>query len=287
MLGLLGALAAALCYGIGSVLQSVAAQHSAVTEGLDPRLLLRLLRAWPYLAGLALDALGFLLSVAALQSLPLFVVQAVVASSLAVTAVVGALVLHLPLRYGDRIALAAVVSGLALLGLSAANDTTVEASRAEHWGVLVAAVVLGVAAVPAGRLRGTLAAAVLGGLAGLAFGVVAVAARVLPLRTASGGLPATVAVLLGDPATYALVVSAAVGLLAYATALQRGSVLGATAPLVVTETLAPALVGLLLLGDHARAGGGAMAAVGFVLAVAGALSLSRHGEVVVAEPPRD
>ena len=68
-------------------------------------------------------------------------------------------------------------------------------------------------------------------------------------------------------------------MLTYSIALQRGSVTQATAPLVVGETVAPALVGLLLLGDHARPGWGWVAAVGFVLSVAGAVSLARHGEI--------
>ena len=46
-------------------------------------------------------------------------------------------------------------------------------------------------------------------------------------------------------------------MLTYSIALQRGTVTQATAPLVVGETVAPALVGLLLLGDQpGRAGAG-------------------------------
>ena len=75
-----------------------------------------------------------------------------------------------------------------------------------------------------------------------------------------------------------------VALLTYATALQRGSVTQATAPLVVGETVGPAAVGVFMLGDESRPGWGWVAAVGFVLAVAGAVSLSRHGDLE-DEPP--
>ena len=44
ILGLLGAFGSALCYGIASTLQALAARRAAVVEGLDPRLLLRLAR---------------------------------------------------------------------------------------------------------------------------------------------------------------------------------------------------------------------------------------------------
>ena len=64
-------------------------------------------------------------------------------------------------------------------------------------------------------------------------------------------------------------VAAVLAMLTYSTALQRGTVTQATAPLVVGETVAPALVGLLLLGDEPRQGWGWAATLGFALAVGG------------------
>lgn len=273
-----------MCYGIASVLQALAARRAERVEGLDPRLLLRLARSWQYLLGLALDALAFVLSIAALRTLPLFVVQAIVASFLAVTAVLGAVVLHMPLRRADKLGVAVVIIGLVLVGLSAAEDHAVDVSEVERWGILVVAFVLAVLAVPLARLSGPIGAAALGALAGLAYGAVAVAARILPA-------PFTLRELITDPASYALLISGAVALLTYSTALQRGTVTQATAPLVVGETVAPALVGIILLGDEPRPGWGWVAVVGFLLAVAGALSLARHGEIrdeepSVANPPK-
>jgi drug/metabolite transporter (DMT)-like permease len=279
VLGLLGAFGAAICYGVASILQALAARRSATVEGLDPRLLLRLLHSWQYLVGLALDGLAFVFSIAALRSLPLFAVQAIVASFLAITAVLGAVFLHMPLRRGDKIGVAVVILGLVLVALSAAEDDAVAVSSAVHWGVLVVAVALGALAVPAALLTGPVGVATLGAIAGLAFGAVAVGARILES-------PITVRGVLTDPASYGLLVAAAVALMTYSTALQRGSVTVATAPLVVAETVAPALVGLLLLGDQPRPGWGAVAVVGFVLAVAGALSLARHGELNEPQPVR-
>jgi drug/metabolite transporter (DMT)-like permease len=278
VLGLLGAFGAAVCYGVASVLQALAARRTATAEGLDPRLLLRLLGSWAYVAGLALDVAGFLLSIVALRTLPLFVVQGVVASSLAVTAVLGAVLLHMPLRVWDKIGVGVVVAGLILLAASASKEEPSHVSGAQGWGVLVAAILLGGLAVLLARLSGRPGAAALGAVAGLEFGVVAVAARILPHSLA-------ISVLLRDPATYGLLIAAPVGLLALTTALQRGTVTQATAPLVVAETVAPAAVGLLMLGDAPRPGWGWTAAAGFVLAVAGAVSLASHGEVTIDEKP--
>ena len=277
--GLLGAFGAAVAYGVGSVLQAVAARRTSAAEGLDPRLMLRLVRSWRYLLGVGLDVVGFALSIAAVRTLPLFVVQSIVASFLAITAVLGAIVLKMPLRRSDWVGLGVVVSGLVLVGLSAAEDSAVSANRTTEWAVLAAVVVLGAVAVPLGRLRGRAGAAALGAVAGLAFGATSVAARVLPGSLAPDELLGSLGVLVASPATYALVGAGVLALLTYSTALQRGTVTEATAPLVVGETVLPALVGLLLLGDEPRAGWGWVAVVGFVLAVAGALSLSRHGEI--------
>jgi drug/metabolite transporter (DMT)-like permease len=277
VLGLLGAVGAALCYGVASVLQALAARRTARTEGLDPSLMLRLARSWQYLLGLALDGFAFVLSIAALRTLPLFVVQAIIASFLAVTAILGAIVLKMPLTRGDKIGVGVVIGGLVLVGLSAAEDSATTGGPVLSWGVLLVAVALGLLAIPLGGLRGGVGAASLGALAGLAFGAVSVAARILPA-------PLTVHGVLTSPATYGLLAAGAVALLTYSTALQRGSVTVATAPLVVMETVAPALVGVFLLGDRPREGWAWVAVIGFVLAVGGAISLARHGEVAVDEP---
>jgi hypothetical protein len=86
------------------------------------------------------------------------------------------------------------------------------------------------------------------------------------------------------PATYALLLAGGVALLTNSTALQRGSVTQATPRLVVGEPVAPALVSLIMLGDMPRPGWGWVATLGFVLAVGGALSLSRNGDLAQHEP---
>ena len=54
---------------------------------------------------------------------------------------------------------------------------------------------------------------------------------------------------------------------------------------MVCETVAPAAVGVLMLGDQPRPGWGGVATVGFLLAAGGAVSLARHGELKVDEAP--
>lgn len=278
--GLAGALAAAAAYGAATVLQAVAVRSTARVDRLEPRLLLRLLRSVPYVVGLALDALGFLLSLAALRALPLFVVEAVLASSLAFTAVLGRVFLRLELRSWEWSGVAAVTVGLAALGLSAAPQHPAHLPAVGRVTLVVAAGLLVVLAwlvaraVPSGPAQG---AAALGAVAGLGYAVVGVGARVLVHPTSLAGLA-------GDPATWAIVVAGPLSVLVYAQALQRGAVTAATAAVVVTETLLPAIVGIVLLGDRPRHGLVGAAVAGFVLTVGGALVLTRYGEAPAVSP---
>ena len=118
--------------------------------------------------------------------------------------------------------------------------------------------------------------AVLGGLAGFLFGLFGISVRVIP--------SVDPAKLVTDPATYAAVMASVTGFAFFAAALQRGSVTAATAALVVGETTVPALVGLIALGDSTRHGFAPVGVAGFLLAVGGALALSRYGEISEAKP---
>ena len=269
--GLLCALAASVAYGVASVFQAAAARAvDGGGSGVDPRLLVRVLRQWRYVLGLGLDTLGFAAQLIALRVLPLFVVQAALAASLAVTAV-AALALGVRLSGREWTAIALVCAGLALLGASAQSEGSAPVATAFHVGLLVVVAVLAVAGWIAGRAREQIRTPALGLVAGLSFGVVALAGRVVTVTS--------VASVLTDPAAYALAAAGVIAMLFFASALQRGSVTTATALMVVGETVVPSLIGVLVLGDSTRAGFAPAAVAGFVLAVAAALALARFGEV--------
>jgi drug/metabolite transporter (DMT)-like permease len=270
--GLLLALAGAVCAGIGAVLQALAAR--AVPDrgtGLRTGLLLDLVRQWRFLAGIGLDICSFFTSFAALRVLPIFIVQAAVSSNLAVTAVVAWRVLGTRLRWTERGAVVAVCLGLAGLGVSATRQGTSHGDTALHVGLLAAVGALALLGVGGARLPGRWGAAALGLLAGFAFGLVNLASRVLPSLS-----PAD---LITDPATWVLPTAGFCAVLFYNTALQRESVVAASAGTVVGQTIFPTAVGLALLGDDTRAGFEPLAVAGFVVAVVGALLLARFGDL--------
>lgn len=273
------ALGSAVCFGTASVLQAVAAR--AATEpgpgsGVDPALFLRALRQWRYGAGLALDGCGFVLQVVALRSLPIYAVGAALAASLAVTAVVAARLLRVRLSGTEWAAVAVVCAGLAMLGSAAGGEGERAGPPALRWSMLGVAAGVLLAGAVAGRLPERSRALVLGLGAGCGFGVVEVAVRLID-DLSPGALVA-------DPALYALLVGGGSAFLLLTSALQRGSVTTATAGMVLGETIGPALVGVVWLGDRTRDGLGWSAVAGFAVAVAGALALARFGEAPAAEP---
>lgn len=268
--GVLTALVSALCYGLASVLQSKAAQAA-------PMSLSRLAVRPTFVAGVLLDVIGFAAQFLALRVTAVFVVQAAQAASLAVTAAVAVVVLHARLHAREWAAVAAVCVGLAALGWSAGPEGSVQTGAAFRIALLAAVPVLAGVGLAALRIGGRAMPVVLGGVAGLGFGVVALAARAL-----TGLTPGS---LIRDPAAYALLLGALASFGFYATGLQRGSVTVVTAATIAGETLMPAIIGVVAFGDHTRSGLAWVAVVGFATTLAAAGALARFGEPSTGAPP--
>jgi len=265
-LGMACALFAALGYGSASVLQSVAARKTESSPGLDPRLLVRLAGSVPYVSGLGLDLAAFLASLVALRTLPLFFVQSAVAASVGVTAVIAAAI-GVRLQGREITSLVVLGAGLLLLASSAQPEQGKPLILGVRWALLFSVVVLGAAGAVVARRSRRSSAPALAVLAGLAFTVVAVTARSLTV-------PSPLWHALADPGLWAILALGGLGMLLFTTALQRGSVTSATALTFTVETIVPAGIGLAFLGDTTRPGFALVAAVGFVLTIAGTLALA-------------
>src|SRR5262249_53294171 len=72
--------------------------------GVAPGLVVRRLHQWPFMASLGLDLIGFAAQLVALRRLPLFAAQAIIAGTLAVTAVFAAWLMHLELAWREWLA---------------------------------------------------------------------------------------------------------------------------------------------------------------------------------------
>lgn len=279
LVSMLAAVLSAVCYGIAAVMQAIAVRAASnrsaeqvgeAGQGVDPGLLVRMMRQGLFLASIAIDLLGFVAQLVALRELPLFAVQAIMAANLAVTAVLAAWIMKARLAPREWLAVAGVVIGVALLGLSAGAQGATRVGSEFELGLIVAVVAVGIAGFAVARLPNPVRTPALGAIAGLGYSVLAVSARILP-----GFAPLQ---LIKSPAAYTLAAAGIVSFLLYATALEGGSVTTATAAVVLAETMPPALVGVIFLGDTTRRGLAAVGALGFVLAVVCAVALARFGE---------
>ncbi|HEY6795358.1 MAG TPA: hypothetical protein VI248_11830 [Kineosporiaceae bacterium] len=266
LLGLAAALTAAGLYGVAAVLQASGARQVARASGLDPRVLVRILRQPPAAAALVLMLTGFLLHLLSVRLVPLFLAQAGIAVSLVVTALLAVF------RFGERlsrtecVSVGAVIAGLVLLSASSGEVGNGDGGSIP-WALFAAIVVIAALAWVAGRRRGPSSTAALGLLAGFGYAIVGISARLLPDFQPLH--------LVASPATWSLGIGGSLAFFLYSLALQRGAVTLATTPMIVTQTVTPAAVGVLLLGDGVRPGWAVAAAVGFVVTVAAATALVR------------
>lgn len=267
--GLLAALGAALLYGGATVLEAVAAQRVEAADHVDPRLLVRMLGQLRFVAGIVLDLGGFALSILALRSLPLFAVQAAIASSIGVTALLEVVFLKAHIGRRRGLVLVAIAAGLVLLAASAAADHAVPVGATARWLLAAGVAAVAVTAGLAGRVgTGDAAAARLGLVAGLGFGGMAVCARVIVL-------PHHLLSLAHDALAWELAAYGVLGMLLLTTAMQRGTATAATAACFAAETVVPAIIGVAWLGDRARSGLWPAAIAGFALTAAGSVVLAR------------
>ena len=274
LIGLLLALGTSVCYGTATVLQAVATRSvdAGSDSGVDAALLLRALRQWRYLVGIGLDGVGFVLQVAALRLVPIYVVAAAIAASLAVTAIVAAWLLSARLSTVEWTAVAVVCASLAMLGFAAGPEGSQRGPAGLRWALLAVVAAVLIAGAVGGHQGECYRALVLGLGAGAGFGVVEIAVRLID------AIDPTKAVFYTNPAVYVVIAGGLAGFLLLTSALSRGSVTTAVAGMVVGETVGPALVGVVWLGDQTRPGLSWMVVTGFAIAVAATLALSRFGE---------
>ncbi|WP_262365941.1 EamA/RhaT family transporter, partial [Gordonia sp. OPL2] len=222
-----------------------------------------------FLLGTLLVILGFAGGAVAARFLPLFLAQTIVAGNLVVTALLGMVWLGNVLGRREWVAVGVVVVSLFLLGASASHQAAPRMGMGFHWalfGVSLVLVVTGFVVMRTLRDRGAIFC---GALAGVMYGAIAIAVRVL-----DGVSPFDPVRLLTDPAAWTIAIAGATAFYVQTVALQIGPVNAVTAVLVVGETGGPAIVGVMFLGDKAIDGLQWLAVVGFVGAIVGATAVA-------------
>jgi multidrug transporter EmrE-like cation transporter len=261
------AFATALCFGVSATVEDYAAKRAPAAEDAASASLVSVVTRLPYVIGMLLSLLGWVLSLLALQRLPLFAVQAIGASSIGVVVVLHRAMTHEPVPRRQSAFLVLLGLGLVALAVSAAPGGPGAVPAGFDVGIWIGVVGLTGLGFVIMRVQGDRGSALLGAVSGLAYGGTALCAR---------GLEAdhTLRSVLINALTIALIPFAALCVAMFAAALQRGSVAVATATQHAAMTVVPAAVGLLVLDDHARDGFAPLAWAGFVVTVASVIALT-------------
>ncbi|HUQ58478.1 hypothetical protein [Lentzea sp.] len=258
MSGHLALAVSTVLYGLGIVAQTVAARRADDRPGTGVGLLARLASDRLYLLGFSGQLGGFAFAFLARAELPLYLVQAGSSTAVGLATVIGVPLLGWRIRRVEIAVLVVMACGLLLLTGAAAP------SIAEELPLVPAVTVLGaltLVVLPLARvLKGATPV-----LAGLAFAVVAVAARNV------AGKPVTD--LLLHPLTWVMVLAAFAGQACLATALQRGSATSAVASMDATTVVISSVAGLALMGDRITPGREWWVVLGVLLVVSGVLVL--------------
>lgn len=255
MWALAAALAGAIGYGAGSVLQAAGAARAR-----GPAVL------WhpAFLLGLTLDGFAWLASLVAVRQLPLFAVQSILAGSIAVTVVLASIFLGASLGMRHWIAIAGVLTGLIAVAVASGLQS---AQASPNSFTTFAMVGLGVVAALSALLYRRRAPVSMAVIAGVAFSGAAVCARALD---GSGDWQQ----LFSQPVVWAVLGFGLVGMVAYARSLEVGAVGTVTAILWVVEVVVAGAIGVFALGDTVRPGWLATAIGGVVLAIGACVVLA-------------
>lgn len=277
IVGYVLALLAALASGSGSVLESVGVRRAGAYGGsaLD---LVHLRRQWVYFLGIGVDLIGFACAAAALQRLPLFLVQSVLAFSVGVTAAISAF-MGTRLAVPGWVALGVGAVGLVLLGLSAQPGPAEVLPTAWRWVLPAMALVVGAIAWYFRRFDTSWAAQVLGFATGVGFSMVGVSARTLELPSSGWAI-------LVEPAVWAMILNGLAAAVAFALALQKSGATTVNAIMFTTNTALSSVIGLVFLDDRVRDGFITFTVAGLILAMSGAIVTAHYAAHAPKEPVR-
>jgi len=256
----------ACCLDLGYLLQhDVAAKVPALSLRRPAASLRSLLGNRCWLAGIGVEAVGWLLYVAALALAPLSLVQATAAGGIGILAIMVSRFTRVPLTTKERIGAGVSVAGLVLLGVSLLGDHRAGAAAGYLWiGIwLVASAVAAALCVELlGRLIGAAPAW------GIAAGILFAAGDVSTKMAVAGG-SRNIAFLV------CLVVFYVVGTGVLQAGFQRGSALTTAGLATLMTNALPIAAGMTVFREPLPAGWiGAARIVAFGAVVAGAVLLA-------------
>jgi drug/metabolite transporter (DMT)-like permease len=257
----------AICNGTAAVLQKISADKEHKVKSLDIRLLWRLLHDLPYISGVVLDILGWLLTLYAVRYLPLFLVEAVIASNIIITALIERVFRRQNLQTKSYLAICLIIIGLVTLAVASSPERAAPVTDVLRWMIILTPIPLALAGYVLAKKQSYIAAISLAALGGLAFGGTSLLGRVFNVSQ-------PVWHTIYSPVVYAIIASGILGILLFSTALQRAQATTINASMTASQTLIPAIVGIVFLGDEARNGLWFLVVLGSLMTLGGVIALT-------------
>ena len=273
------ALAGACAFALGTVLQQKGTLEAPADEN-DPRFLVQVLSRPAWLAGGALQVVGWVLQAMALDRGSFIVVQSLTTLSLVISLPFGAWLTAQEITSRVWLGAAAMVVGIVLfLSIGQPQSGTASPSASDWWSAgLSSAVVIVLLTVAARRRRGAQRALYFGAAAGVCFAYQAAVTKVFVPLVGEGARA-----IVTSWTIYVLVVSALIGFAVQQSALKTGVLAPATASSNAVTLFVSAVLGSTVFGEDLSNGAErlAPALIGLAVAAAGMVLLAG------AKPPSE
>lgn len=257
-----------LCYGLATVLEQIGVKKLKHVKQMQASVFIKFFKQLPYVQGFILDMLGWVFILYAVRSLPLFLIQSLIASSLIVSAVIDHYWLHTSINRVEKFSILTVLVGIILLGVVAHPGPAKPINDFFKWIIILAPILLLfisaiIIKIKAGKMTSTIMAII----AGISFGGTSVASRILSsqhiyLKSSSSLL------------IIAIAIYGALALFMLSVALQRDKLNRVNSALFASEVAIPSILGLIFLGDKVHNGLYWVIWLGLILVVSGTLSLA-------------
>lgn len=279
------ALGAALCFALGTVLQQKGAVESSDEEALKASFLLTLARRPVWLAGLAVDGLGFVFQAVALGIGRLVVVQPLLATSVVFALPFGVKLTNQKVGRREITGAVAVVIGLGAFLVAADPSGGKDDASTKAWligGAIIVAVCTALVAAGA-RARPTAKAGLFGTATGILFAVSAGLTKAVVDQLGEG-----VFTIFTDWHLYLLIVVGYVSMTLSQTSLQTGVLAPAMATQMTFDPLTSVLIGTLMFGETIHEDTvGLGVSIAALLFMFGGLGLLARSSPAGVAPPAD
>ena len=241
------AIGCAICNAVAAIMQKTSSDKAALIRGYNVGIFVQLFRQLPYAAGIVLDLAAGVFTLIAVNRLPLFIVQAIIACCVVLTAFLERIFLHRILRVQTYIAALVVLIGLIGVASAAHGEGTATVSPTLKYTFAALPLLLAIIGAVVVRTERRAGAIILAALSGCAFGGDSIIGRIMVY-------PHPIWLVIEKPLFWSLVAYGVIGMFFFTAALQRTLATIVNGLMTSTQTLVPLIIGVSLLGDTARNG---------------------------------